>query len=202
MMWGILFYKDYLRNPYANESEYMTMKRHILILFLLFLCAPLEARVMQATYLTHTDGDTVLFEVEGKRLICQLDGIDAPELRSSKKLIRDSKRAYVEYDRMQALGMDSFLYLRNTFIRGVSYTVDVVRGHYKNVQRCMVYLPGQRHSLNERAVMDGYAVMDRRGTILKNPRQKRRFIALQQDAVSDRAGLWDEHYNAMAAIRR
>jgi endonuclease YncB( thermonuclease family) len=163
---------------------------------------PLNAKVMQATYITHTDGDTVLFQVEDKRLLCQLDGIDAPELRSSRKLIHDSKRALVDYDRMQALGMDAFVYLRNTFIRGVTYTVDVVKGHYQNVQRCMVYLPGHRRSLNERAVMDGYAVMDRRSIILKDKKRRRGFIALQQSAAADRAGLWKEHYNTMAAIRR
>ena len=178
------------------------MKYHFLLIVFLLLSAPLSARVMQATYLTHTDGDTVLFQVKNKRLVCQLDGIDAPELRSSKKLIHDAKKALVDYDKMQALGMDSFVYLRNTFIRGVTYTVDVVKGHYKNVQRCMVYLPGQRLSLNERAVMDGYAVMDRRSTIMQDRSKRHDFIALQQSAVTDRAGLWKEHYNAMAAIRR
>ncbi len=178
------------------------MLHRFLLFFILMAYMPLDAKMMRATYLTHTDGDTVLFQVKDKRLICQLDGIDAPELHSSKKLIHDAKRAFVGYDKMQRLGMDAFVYLRNTFIHGVNYTVDVVKGHYKHVHRCMVYLPGQERSLNERAVMDGYAVIDKTGTILQNRTKKQEFVSLQQSAVADRAGLWKEEYNTMAAIRR
>jgi len=176
------------------------MKRTLLLALL--ITVPLSAKMMNATYLTHTDGDTVIFQVEKKRLLCQLDGIDAPEIRTTKKMIRDSKRAYLAYDKMQELGMESFVYLRNSLMRGTTYRVDVVKGHYKNVQRCMVYLPGQRQSLNERAVVDGYAVIDPHSKIFKDPKAKYFFAILQQSALNDRAGLWEEHYHAMKAISR
>jgi len=173
-----------------------------IIVLALLTGVPLCAKMMHATYLTHTDGDTVIFQVKDKRLVCQLDGIDAPELHSSQKLIHDAKRAYIGYDKMQNLGMDSYVYLRNTFIRGVQYQVDVVKGNYKHVQRCMVYLPGQHQSLNERAVLDGYAVLNPKSTILKNRRYKHEFVSLQESAAADRAGLWRDHYGTMSAISR
>jgi endonuclease YncB( thermonuclease family) len=176
------------------------MKRTFFLLLLMTI--PLSAKMMNATYLAHTDGDTVIFDVNGKKLLCQLDGIDAPELRTTKKMIRDAKRAYVGYDKMQTLGMDAFVYMRNTFVRGVTYRVDAVRGYHKDVRRCMVYLPGQRRSLNERAIVDGYAVMDPKSIILKEIRAKHTFAILEQSAASDGAGLWKEHYNTMKAISR
>lgn len=174
----------------------------LILLFILVFTLHLEARVMYGTYLTHTDGDTVVFQSGDKLLLCQLDGIDAPELYTTKKMIRDAKRAQIRYDDLQQRGMDAYVYLRNSLMRDVEYKIDVRRGNYKQVQRCLVYLPGQSRSLNERAVLDGYALLDESSSMFKNIRLRARFSHLQEGAMVDRSGLWRDHFNTMYRLSR
>jgi len=164
--------------------------------------ADLSAKVLYGTYLTHTDGDTVLFQSGDKKLLCQLDGIDAPEIYTTKKMIRDAKRAHITYDKLQNRGIDAMVYVRNSLIRGIPYRIEVRKGNYKSVQRCLVYLPGQSRSLNERMVMDGFALMDTSSRMFENSDLKKRFSSLQQEAMIDQAGLWEKYYNTMYYLSR
>lgn len=174
-----------------------------IVLTLALLCSAAWAKTLHATYLYHTDGDTVVFAYQGKRLICQLDGIDAPEIYSSAKMIRNAQKARLDYTELQELGMQSYVYLRDTFVKGERYTLKVRKGNAAKVNRCLVYRMGERLSVNEQSLFDGYALADRTSGLL-DPMSKVRghFLALEHVARDDRSGLWSENFEPLERLRR
>lgn len=178
------------------------MKLRILLIALL-LTSGAWAKTLKGTYLYHTDGDTVVFAYQGKRLICQLDGIDAPEVYASAKMIKNAKTAKIGYGDLQEIGLQSYLYLRDTFVRGERYTLKVRKGNAPKVNRCLVYRSGERLSVNEKSLFDGYALADRTSGLL-DPMSKVRghFLALEHVARDDRSGLWSENFEPLERLRR
>ena len=97
------------------------------------------------------DGDSVIFMDSKKRYIfCKLDGVDAPEISSSAKLIHDTKRAFTTYSNMIKLGQKSKMYLKNTFIKNKYYKIKYKSISNQKEKKCLVYLPNQVQTLNER----------------------------------------------------
>ena len=175
--------------------------RLLLITFLLTTGA--WGKTLKATYLYHTDGDTVVFAHKNKRLICQLDGIDAPEIYGSAKMIRDAKAARIGFGDLQELGMKSYIYLRDTLVRGNRYILKVRKGNAPKVNRCLVYRSGERLSVNEKSLFDGYALADRTSSLLDPMSKVRgRFLALEHVARDDRSGLWSEDFEPLERLRR
>ena len=172
------------------------------MLLILLLSSTVFANIFNVVYIDHIDGDTIIFKHKNEQLICQLDGVDAPELHTNRKLIRDAKKAHVNFDDFQKIGMKSYFYLRQTFLKDTTYKLDVKGNKKDKVKKCLVYLPGQRYSLNERILFDGYALIDKKSDILKYPDVKKRFISAQQAAEVDQEGLWKTHYKTFYQLSR
>lgn len=162
------------------------------ILLMLVLSGSLMAKTIYAEYLAHTDGDTLLFKSSNKEFICDLHGIDAPELHTNKKLIKDSKKTFVGYDKMQNAGMESYMYLKDSLSKKIDYRVEITG------KNCIVYAPRHKSSINEKIVFDGYAVVDKKTRI--SPSLRYKLFTAQAVAKNDRMGLWDYKYNIMNGL--
>jgi micrococcal nuclease len=157
------------------------MTKLIPALFLLFISAVFAASghgddgtapsLQNATVIAVNDGDTVTLLLGGKRHRARLIGIDAPEMGQ------------------EPWGQMSREHLRK-LLKGYRWRISVESGieQRDKYNRLLVYLwspDGQM--LNERMLLDGYAVLF---TIQPNSKYSERFRKAQRIARENRSGIW------------
>jgi len=153
----------------------MQRKSTIVIIFLLILTIA-NAKIYYGQYLKHIDGDTVIFKVKNKKMICQVDGVDAPEIYRNSKMRHDSAKMALDEKKIARLGIVSSIYLQWSLIKGVYYKIDAVKSNYKHINNCIIYPPKKRGSLNEKILLDGFGVVDKKSKALRYHFFKSKFL--------------------------
>lgn len=107
------------------------------------------------------DGDGIILNdiVNNTELEIRFLGIDAPEIKSCQKLIKDERETHIAGELLMLLGRMSFNYLKELVLPGTSLTIELERGNEEDPYGrtlAYVYLPDGR-CLNEIMVSEGYA---------------------------------------------
>ncbi|VAX06103.1 hypothetical protein MNBD_GAMMA26-923 [hydrothermal vent metagenome] len=159
------------------------------IAFLLFAAASAMADTKSLVLEAVEDGDTIIVMMNGKQERLQLAGIDAPEDVDNAKLKRDVKATKLDRQVLLTLGVDATSYLRSLLKRGDALQISgnfARRDRYGRV--LVVAVDGDGHSINERMVQDGYAIVTPYGVI--GAELKAKLEPLEADAIANRHGLW------------
>lgn len=163
--------------PSTNRSERPYHDHVILLLLVLFLCSFGCDRTVAAQQGSNAginrvhDGDTVTLTMDGKIYRTRLIGIDAPETGQ-----KPWGRKATEH--LRRLVEDS----------GGKVLVEMDVAKYDKYDRLLAYLWALNGDLiNEQMVRDGYAVLF---TIQPNSAYADRFKKAQQDARSNKRGIW------------
>ena len=178
----------------------MQRKSTIVVIFLLILTIA-DAKIYYGKYIRHIDGDTVIFKVNSKKMICQVDGVDAPEIYRNSKMRQDSAKTALDEKKIARLGVVSSIYLQWSLIKGAYYKIDAIKSSHKHINRCIIYPPKKRGSLNEKILLDGFGIVDKKSKAIKYRFFKSKFIKAQKYAIDDRAGLWGIDFKTMKKLK-
>jgi len=162
-----------------------------LALLLLFAASTLSAETLSLVVEKIEDGDTIIATLKDKPERLQLQGIDAPEDVDNAKLKRDIKVTGLDSATLLPLGVAATQHLQMLIEPGDTLQVSgdfAKRDRYGRI--LVVATDAAGHSLNERMVQDGYAIMTRYGTI--EPKLKARLEKLESEAIASKRGLWGE----------
>jgi micrococcal nuclease len=169
-----------------------SLKRLLLILFLIAVVFPLEAngreRFSPAKILRVTDGDTLKVNYKGKEESVRLIGIDAPESKINKKARNDAQRSGEDLKTITAMGKEATKFVKSLVKPGDTVTIefDVQKRDKYGRLLAYVYLSDGK-MLNEEIVKDGYANLM---TIPPNVKYQERFLKVYREARENRRGLW------------
>jgi len=169
-----------------------------MVLSLLLAASSVSAETLSLVIEKIEDGDTLVVTLKGKVERLQLQGIDAPEDVDNAKLKRDIKVTGLDSAALLPLGVAATRHLQMLIEPGESLQVSgdlAKRDRYGRILVVAVDTAG--HSLNERMVQDGYAVMTRYGKI--EAKLKARLESLESEAIASKRGLWGEASEAALA---
>jgi micrococcal nuclease len=130
------------------------------------------------------DGDTIkLSGGEHVRLI----GIDAPESRYNKKLVRDSKRSSKDMDTIIAMGKKATDFVKD-LVQGRTVKLEFDVEKHDKYGRLLAYIYLEDGTfVNARIMEEGYAQVM---TIPPNVKYADQFLKLQKEAREKNKGLW------------
>ncbi len=130
-----------------------------------------KSAVQEARVIAVNDGDTVTIKMNRRQYRTRLIGIDAPEM---------GQKPWGEKARMHLRKL-----LKENRWR-VSIETDIEQ--YDKYGRLLVYLwCGDKQLINERMLLDGYAVLF---TIQPNSKYVNRFVTAQRTARQEKRGIW------------
>jgi len=169
------------------------MKKYIntlsLVFVLVLVSSPIYAR--QKTIVTRIiDGDVIQIIYGGVEKRVRLIGIDAPESRIDRKVLKDADMSKHDIDAIVEMGAKAKAYVNSLIKRGVFITIefDIKEKDRYGRLLCYVYLSNGK-MLNEEIVRAGYANVK---TIPPNVKYKDRFLNAFKYAEETERGLWDE----------
>ena len=130
------------------------------------------------------DGDTVKLS-DGERV--RLIGIDTPESRYNKKLIRDSKRSHKDIDSIIKMGKEASLFTKN-LVEGKKVRLDFDVDKYDKYGRLLAYVYLEDGTfVNGKIIEEGYAQCM---TIPPNVKHADMFVKLEREARNKGKGFW------------
>ncbi len=139
------------------------------------------------------DGDTFKCRLEnGEKVRVRLIGIDTPESRRNKKLMREARRMGISASEIIRMGKEASSFTKKLIPPGtVVYLETDVQVHDRYGRLlAYVYLPDGR-MLNEVLLLEGYA---RIYTFPPNVKYVERFRAAQERARELGKGFWSEEF--------
>ena len=109
------------------------------------------------------DIDTLEFEIDNKRVVCQLSNIDTPQMKKSALTKAQSKRCNISEDLIVEAGQIAYEMVSKELIVGGKYKVHVLSKNGSDVTFCIVEIPKGRfatlHPTINSFVLDyGYGV--------------------------------------------
>ncbi len=173
-------YNDGMNDGDIQKTSRGQVKHRLILLFALFtFCAPLllygqafsKPALQEVQVVKVHDGDTVTLMINGKMRKARLIGMDAPEM-NQRPWGRWAKEHLID--------------ILNHTDWTVAVETDVVTTD--KYGRSLVYLwTKNKELINERMVLDGYAVLF---TIKPNNAYADRFRKAEQHARGDKIGIW------------
>lgn len=172
--------------------------------FLSILFLPLLLWAQSGKLLHVIDGDTLLFLVDNKKVLCQLAYVDAPESHTSEFLTKQSKQCAVPEEKIMSAGKIAKEYLASLVKEGNSYTINIVEDNEGIWATCVVPIPKGVHisinpTLNQLLLEQGYGVTYKRYEKEILPIKLREDASLAQ---KEKRGLWKRFDDVMECLKK
>jgi micrococcal nuclease len=146
-------------------------------------------------YVATVDGDTIKVEYEGKVQCVRFIGIDTPESKRNKKLIKDSQKSGQNPDKIIEQGLIASDFVKNKLKdKGYVY-LEFDKGKNDQYNRLLAYIYADdqeelEYMINYVLLKEGYATIP---TYYPNVKYKSIFQKAQEEAKKKRAGFWADN---------
>jgi len=166
------------------------------------ICLPFFLFAQSGKLLEVVDGDTVVLEVNKRKVVCHMGLIDTPEIKSNEKLKREMKECKFSKEEFFKAGNLSYIHAKTLLKVGTIYNYQVL-GYTRNKNPiCKLSVPKGLHieinpSFDEMMVSRGYALPF---VINAGPKMTKLLLKLAKDAKQQKYGLWKEHKNLMQCL--
>lgn len=170
--------------------------------YFILICLPLVLMGANAKLITLVDGDTAVFEYNGKEFSCHLGDMDSPEHKFNNKLKKELEQCHIDKKSALSAGEKSYKFAKTLLHVKKSYTYEIKKYFPNKYPICTINLPKGlnielRPKFGEVMITQGYALPYIIGL---DPTRKSILLKMAKSAKSERRGLWKEHANFMQCL--
>lgn len=150
------------------------------------------SKVVTASLVKISDGDTMTFHNSKGQIKCRLYGVDTPEKYKTAKFWKDVEATGMSADEVEEAGQAASNYAKQRLHVNSGYKLSLYNQDKYGRSICVIYLNDNK-TFNEKIVEDGYAVVYKNGKYTKDKALRHALNQAQGKAVNNEAGLWRTH---------